>query len=999
MPFQTLLLNGNTRDVKIFLESLFCCFGCDSFIHDIKEWGLWSIERNFCQLPKGVLILQFNKGGGMQKKRINPTVVLVLFLLLHLPGSVGPQQLASASEVASVSQLQAVETLPLYFIENNGQLDDHVEFHLKMPGSNVLFARDSINYQFISNALNNDPGRFPERISESEANKQVFIDNLSVRFDGISERVETIGLEEHLTRFNFYQGNGPSAWVEGARSYNKVKYKNLYPRIDMIVFKSKGMLKQEYRIKKGGSVADICAVYECAQAIRVNEKGQLEIQTASGVLLEDTPISYQIIDGRKIFVATEYVVEEGNRVGFKTGDYNQEHLLVIDPSLIYSTFLGGSDDDHTVGIAIDLHLDAYVVGMTYSADFVTTSGSTAVQAAAPDMFIAKLDSTGSQLLFSTFFGGSGVDDASGIVFSWDDESPVVVGTTASVNFPTTPGAFDRNLDGSSDIFLAKFSSTGTLRFSTLFGGGDQENYPEVSLDGYGNLFIIGNTESQNFPTTAGVIDDDFDEFDPARNDNTNLFIAKFNKNLSSLQYSTLFGGPGIYPGGIFVDYAGNAFITGALSLVPSGASWIPITPGAYNTDGGAGTGDGFVASLNPTGTALNYCTYLGDIRSSSYDVWRSTSGISVDEGKAIVTGSQRYVQSWRAFIMGFDASGGNKLFERIFPADSVEYSTGIAIAVDGRGAAYALINSSIRGYYTSDDAFQGSLQGTTDLYITKFKINNGNTLYATYMGGGGRDNGNGLVVDSFGSVYVTGKTDSFDFPTTTDAYSTLHGGKTDAFIARIRDSSPTGQLHLNRYKLTFKIPYKNTNTFKKNFDIQNKGAGVVNYDISTNQNWLTVNPDSGDVRNEKDNVDVSVTAAKLKPGSHLGIVKVSSGDAFNSPQQLVVNLKVQGPTIRLKRKKYSLSVEAGSTTPIIKENKIKNKGPGKLRYKFKAKEAWLSVKPKRGVSTGEWDSFTIEANPTGLVPGIYQGIIEVISKDTVDSPFEIIITLNIVGSE
>jgi hypothetical protein len=397
-----------------------------------------------------------------------------------------------------------------------------------------------------------------------------------------------------------------------------------------------------------------------------------------------------------------------------------------------------------------------------------------------------------------------------------------------------------------------------------------------------------------------------------------------------------------------------------------------------------------LASLNPTGTALNYSTYL--------DV--SPKDISVDEGKAFVTGTWRYPSSsgYRydaGFVMGVDASGERLILFHNLPLDSVGFSTGDAITVDGRGAVYVLFwmdwpaNVPI-----SDDALQISF---STLYIVKLKSTNGRILYSTYLGGtyGWGNRGYDLVADSFGSVYVTGLTYDFDFPTTADAYSTLYGGQGDAFIARIRDSGPTGKLHLNKTKVTFKVPLETTGTFKKNFTIQNKGAGVANYNISTDQNWLTVYPNSGDVRNEKDNIGVSVTVDKQKPGTHKGIVKVSSVDAFNSPQQLIVNLKVKGPTIRVKLKKYSLEATEGSTTPISLTNKIKNKGPGKLRYKLKSLESWMKVTPKRGTSTGEWDPFTVEVDPTGLEAGIHQGIVQVISKDTVDSPFDITITLNV----
>ena len=253
-----------------------------------------------------------------------------------------------------------------------------------------------------------------------------------------------------------------------------------------------------------------------------------------------------------------------------------------------------------------------------------------------------------------------------------------------------------------------------------------------------------------------------------------------------------------------------------------------------------------------------------------------------------------------------------------------------------------------------------------------------------------------MAADSFGSAYITGRAFSFDFPTTVGAFSTVHQSRamTDAFVARIRDSGPAGQLFLNRNTLKFRVPYQSTDRLTKKITLQNKGKGVVNYDITTDQGWLAVWPLSGDVRNEEDTLHVSVNPANLKPGTHKGVVKVSSIDAFNSPHQAVVTMKIVGPTIKLKRKKFEVNAVEGSTTTVIRESAIRNKGPGTLSYRFTPKEPWLRVTPRRGTSTGEWDPYTIKIKPSGLEPGIHQGIIEVTSKDTIDS-LNITITLNI----
>jgi hypothetical protein len=918
----------------------------------------------------------------MNIKRFGLSVILALSVVLFFKGSTDPQQPAGSQASAAPPQIQNFSQLPMYFIKNSGQLDESIAYHLKMPGGNVHFARDSIRYQFVSSTGKAEPTLAPKPEEYRTRTEPVSVETLNVRFEGAGDSVEVLGVGEHEARFNFYQGAEPESWVEGTRSFAKVKYKNLYSKIDMVVYEHKDLLKQEYKVRPGGLVSDICVAYEGARSIRVNDRGQLEILTPSRTLVEDTPVSYQIIGGNKFYVEMKYVVDERNKVRFEVGYYDDSNALIIDPSLIYSTFLGGFGGDNGNGIAIDLHLNAYVVGFTYSDDFPTSGGAQNGSLNRPDVFLTKLNSSGTEILFSTLLGGSGWESEGDIAFSWDDECAVITGRTNSSDFPTTRGAYDRNLGGERDIFIAKFDSEGALVFSTLFGGWNDEYCPHVALDGIGNIFVYGVTLSSNFPTTPGVIDR---RIDPGPDGylnyyDWNLFLTKFVPDGSSLVYSTLFGEHNLTPNGISVDFAGNAFIIGTCRR----DGQIPTTPNAYQELPNESGDSYFVASINPTGTQLNYSTYLGS---------RRPSGISVDGKEAFISG-QNIGLHWKAFVCGLNAKGSRMLFDREF-----DECSGGPIAVDGRGSMYVVFVTSKPGLPISPDAIQ-PYNGLSDLYVVKLKTSDGSTEYSTYLGGNKYDYVGGLTVDSFGSAYLTGSTFSFDFPTTAGAFCTTYHQKgyshlSDAFVTRIRDFGPAGKLNLSKAKLSFKIPFENTDTVTKNFWILNKGKGVVNYDISTNQKWLSVDPPSGDVRNEQDNVDVSVTPANLKPGTHYGIVKVSSVDAFNSPAQLPVKLKVNGPTIRVKRKKYSLDVEEGSTTTISLANKIKNKGPGELRYKLKSLESWIKVTPKRGTSTGEWDPFSIEVDPSGLDVGIHQGIIQVISKDTVDSPFDITITLNI----
>jgi len=918
----------------------------------------------------------------MKNKRIGLFVILALSIVFLFQSSTDPQQPVAFQAAAAAPQIQNFNQLPLYFIENSGQLDESIAYHLKMPGGNVHFANDSISYQFVASTRKAEPMPPPQPDENRIGSEPISVETLRVRFEGANDSVKIVGAGEQEARFNFYQGAEPDSWIEGAQTFAKVKYKNLYSGIDMVVYENKGLLKQEYRVRPGGSVSDICVAYEGAQSVRVNDRGQLEIQTPSRTLIEDTPFTYQLINGKRICIPSSYIVQTTyssppeHTVKFSVGSYDPEHALIIDPSIVYSTFLGRSVSWSS--IAVDLSLNAYVVGSTTANDFPTTPGAFDATGDGRNVLLACLNPSGTDLVYATYFGGSDSDSGLDIAFSWGDNSAVIVGTTGSTDLPTTANAYDHTLDGESDVFLAKFRSNGRLAFATYFGGSDEENKAHVAIDGQGKIYLSGITTSSDFPTTPNA-------YDPTYNSPSNLYVAAFNSNGTSLIYSTFFGGYA-WIGDIAVDFYGHAYITG-----DARGGTIPITPGTFGESYTGDRNNGFIARFNPTGTALLFSTWLGEIpnRKGYYTHVRSED-IDVDgQGNIYVTGIHTYEEIYAAsvshrfdascFVKKLNASASQKPWEKEI-GGSYDYNS--RLVVDGRGGLYVL--------------------GTTDsgprtgLFIQKLKTSNGETLHTTFLRGSEWDWGYGIVTDSFGSVYVTGITDSFDFPTTPGVFQSDFIGESHGFVTRIRDGAPKGEISALPQTINVKVPAGSTTAKNRNLKISNEGAGVVSYQVNTDQSWLTVKPAGGSVRNEVDQITVTIDPINIKKaGTYKGVVRISSLDAFNSPAQIPVKLKVKGPTIRVKRKKYSLKAIEGSTTPIIKANKIKNKGPGTLRYKLKSLEPWIKVKPKRGNSTGEWDEFSIEVDPTGLAAGIHQGIIQVISKDTVDSPVDIIITLNI----
>ena len=391
-------------------------------------------------------------------------------------------------------------------------------------------------------------------------------------------------------------------------------------------------------MRPGARPADIRLAYAGASALRVDDSGRLLIETEMGVLQDSRPVSYQTIAGVRVAVESRYVLNARDageqRYGFAVGaSYQPDHELVIDPGVEYSTLLGGSSDDIAAGIQVDANGNAYVVGTTQSPNFPTTAGAFRRTGAASnfgDVFVTKLNATGTALVYSTFIGGSNFDWGRAIAIDAAGNA-YVTGQTKSSNFPTTGGAFDRtfNVDtcprcgiDQEDAFALKLNAAGSgLVYSTLFGGFDLDDGLAIAVDGSGNAYVAGETGSANFPTTPGA-------FDTTRNGEFDTFVTKLNATGSALVYSTYLGGTLVeFPSRVAVDAARNVYVLGATRSAD-----FPTTSGAFDTTQN-GAFDVFVTKLNSTGSALIYSTFLGG---TDFD---SAGGLAIDSaGNAYISG-------------------------------------------------------------------------------------------------------------------------------------------------------------------------------------------------------------------------------------------------------------------------------------------------------------------------------------------------------------------------
>jgi hypothetical protein len=455
-------------------------------------------------------------------------------------------------------------------------------------------------------------------------------------------------------------------------------------------------------------------------------------------------------------------------------------------ALVYSTFLGGASADQVRCIAVDSSENAYITGLTYSSNFPTTPGAfNTLSNGSVDVFVTKVDSTGTALVYSTYLGGGSENWGFGIAVDGSGNA-YITGWTSSSTFPTTPGAFDTSFNGLIDVFVTKLNASGTaLVYSTYLGGAIwwDQGYA-IAVDGSGNAYITGRTWSSNFPTTSGAFDTSF-------NGIFDIFVTKLNASGTALVYSTYLGGEDYDSGyGIVVDSSGNAYITGWTS-----SSNFPATPGIFDTSYNGGYSDVFVSKLNASGTALVYSTYLGGGRDDF------GNGIAVDgSGNTYITG-YTLSSNFPTTLGALDTSYNSGLYEQdVFVSKlnasgtALVYSTylggggddeGNSIAIDSSGDAY-ITGNSFFGFPTTPGAFDISYNGGySDVFVSKLNASGTALVYSTYLGGGNDEVGNGIAVDGSGNAYITGETQSSNFPTTPGAFDTSFNGGYDVFVTKL----------------------------------------------------------------------------------------------------------------------------------------------------------------------------------------------------------------------
>jgi len=702
---------------------------------------------------------------------------------------VGVSHAQASDNVDQAWVTQNLTSMPLAFTQNMGQWDDRALFRADAGGATMWITTEGVCYQFTRRIERVDAdqdtsrsdmasmGRHPRGIGDEPDSIETMV--IKAAFVGANPNPTATGDNLLDYKCNYFLGNDPAKWRTDVPNYEAITLEEVYPGIDLTYYGNGRQMEYDFVVNPGADYSLIQIQYEGAEGLAVADDGALVVTTKWGEIKELSPVVYQEVGGSRRSVASEYVVQDDHTFGFRLGnDYDRTLPVVIDPVLVYSTYLGGSSDEYGNGIAVDGEGSAYVTGETYSSDFPTaTPFDGSFNGGYEDAFVTKLSPSGTSLVYSTYLGGS-IDDI-GLGIAVDGAgSAYVTGLTNSSNFPTaTP--FDGSLNGTQDAFLTKLSPAGnSLVYSTYLGGDGTDYGNGIAVDGVGSAYVTGLTNSSDFPTAT--------PFDGSFNGVRDAFVTKLSQAGNSLVYSSYVGGSDQDESyDIAVDGAGSAYVTG----LTYSADYPTATPfdGSYG-----GSQDAFLTKLSPAGNSLVYSTYLGG---SGGDIGL---GIAVDgAGSAYVTGYTYSSDFPTASPFDGSSNGSNDAFvTKLSPVGtSLVYSTylggnsgdgGCGIAVDGSGAVY-VVGSSSSSDFPTQNSYQ-TYKGNYDAFVTKLSSSGNSLVYSTYLGGSNDDRGSGIAVDGAGSAYVTGRTGSADFPTATPFDGSLNG-YVDAFVTKVSNDS------------------------------------------------------------------------------------------------------------------------------------------------------------------------------------------------------------------
>ena len=698
------------------------------------------------------------------------------------PSPAGP--VGSLSEKIAAVPNDLTARLPVSFEANRGQTDPQVSFISRGQGYTLFLTPTEA-------VVTLDRGR-DRSAAQAGDNRAVHLmeqaprDVLRMRLVGSNTKPVVEGLDPLPGRINYVRIKSSERGQENVPTYRRVRYRSVYPGVDLVYYGNPTSLEYDFVVAPGASPDAIGLDFHGAEAIQVNAAGDLVLGTHGGEVRLQKPVLYQESNGTRHQISGGYAMRDGV-VGFEIGPYDPTVPLVIDPVLLYSSFLGGSQADNGTDVALDAAGNIYLTGSTASLNFPVANAAQPLKAEGSDAFVTKLNPAGTTLLYSTYFGGNGGDAGLGIAVDGGGNAYI----TGVAGVPSVLGLWQGN------VLVAKFNPTGSVIYAVAFGSSDDDLGYAIAIDPGGYAYVTGQTgAASDFPTTANA-------FQPAWNAAHDAFVSVLSPDGSTLVYSTYLGGGLVDEGrAIVLDAAADVYVTGGTM------GGFPTTPGVYQSEL-RGFGDAFVVKLRPylSGTAsVAWSTLLGG---SDFEVAHS---IAVDaSGNSYVTGSttssldfpttpgafqtiggggncgtfDRPRDCQDAFVTKLNSTGSGLIYSTML--GGLGHDVGNGIALDAARNAY-VTGQAFAHDFPVHNAVQSTKGGGNDGFVTKVNPLGTGLSYSTYLGGTADDAGSDLVIDSSGTAFVIGTTDSGNFPIA-NAYQAVYRGNSDAFITKIGETS------------------------------------------------------------------------------------------------------------------------------------------------------------------------------------------------------------------
>ncbi len=702
------------------------------------------------------------------------------------------------------------------FVKNEGQINDKVKYYTSIFSGSLFVTDNSLTYLFQQDN---------QRLALAES----FLDR-----EGQNISIKPEGQNQSQTTTSYFQGKQDD-WKTNIFTNDSIRLGELYNRIDVHLRAYGDNVEKLFVVEDGGNPNDITLKLEGADKLAVTDKGELELKVEDQKVLFTKPIAYQLVEdnnqsdklidkikektkyffnkekkrSKKKYITTKYVLKSDNTYGFQVGNYDKSQPLIIDP-LVSSTYIGGISDEHYgyddfggriysghKPIARDSAGNIYIIGHTQSNDYPTTLGvvddsyNDSSSSLPNDIIVSKFNSNLTQLLASTYLGGTSEDEGSAIIV--DGSDVYITGLTRSNDFPTTSGTVDTTFNGgNSDTFIAKLNTDLTQLEASTYIGGNDKDFGYSLLKTGGGIYLVGDTYSSNFPTRPGAYDGTF-------SGNGDGFLMELTDDLVTINHTTFLGGSKEdFLRMVNFDHNGNIVAVGYTN-----SNDFPTTVGSYSQTF-SGAADVFVSIISSDLNTLTASTFIG--------------GTSIDKISSLVIDSSNNINiagntnSTDFPVSAYQTSNAGdydgfvaKFNDNLTTLSASTYIGGSGhddiyeIAIDNSDNIYIVGQTRSNNYPVTSHAYDQTLDGTSDASISRFTSDLSILEHSTYFGGSGNVD---YILSAehlnSGSLLMVGITDSNDLSTTVNAYDSTYNGGRDMFVTEITDdlTSATGPDHI-----------------------------------------------------------------------------------------------------------------------------------------------------------------------------------------------------------